>query len=52
MSRDVPFDKDAICDGCGAKGAFDFMGDYLCVDCMPQFEDDDDEEAPCVEEDT
>lgn len=23
----------AKCDGCGAVGAFDFMGDYLCAEC-------------------
>jgi len=33
MGRDVPFHPDAKCDECGADGAFDFMGDYLCVDC-------------------
>lgn len=34
MSRDVPFDKDAVCDQCGAVGAFDLMGDYLCPVCV------------------
>jgi hypothetical protein len=33
MSRDVPFDDNAICDQCGAKGAYDFMGDLLCPKC-------------------
>lgn len=33
MSREVPFDKNAICDACGSKGAFDFMGDYFCSNC-------------------
>lgn len=33
MGRDVPFKVDAICDGCGAKGAYDFMGDYACPAC-------------------
>ena len=33
-SRDVPFEIDAICDECGAKGAFDFMGDYFCPKCL------------------
>jgi len=33
MGRDVPYDKDAICDNCGKVGAFDFMGDYLCEIC-------------------
>lgn len=34
MSRDVPYDPEEICDGCGAKGAYDFMGDCLCGNCM------------------
>jgi len=34
MSRDVEFDEDAICDGCGRKGAFDFLGDFYCADCL------------------
>jgi hypothetical protein len=33
MSREVPFDKDAKCDECGAVGAYDFMGDYACQAC-------------------
>ena len=33
MSREVPFDKEAECDVCGATGAYDFMGDYTCADC-------------------
>ena len=33
MSREVKFDKNAICDNCGAIGAYDFMGDYLCEKC-------------------
>lgn len=33
MSRSVPFNEIAKCDGCGATGAFDFMGDYFCADC-------------------
>ena len=32
--RTVPFDESANCDGCGRKGAFDFMGDLYCQDCM------------------
>jgi hypothetical protein len=32
-NRDAPFDENAICDGCGAKGAFDLMGDFLCPKC-------------------
>lgn len=33
MSKIVPFKEDAVCDDCGAKGAFDFMGDYFCDTC-------------------
>lgn len=46
-SREVPFDRDATCDGCGAKGAFDFMGDYLCPKCAEKAveSDDDDEQS-------
>jgi hypothetical protein len=32
--RTVPYDENAICDNCGKKGAHDFMGDYLCDDCI------------------
>lgn len=34
MSRDAPFDPDLKCDNCGGSGAFDFMGDYFCSDCL------------------
>lgn len=33
MGRDVEFDPEALCDDCGCKGAYDFMGDYLCGAC-------------------
>jgi len=36
MNREVPFDDDAICDICGHKGAFDFMGDYICESCASE----------------
>lgn len=29
----VPFEDEAICDECGAVGAYNFMGDYLCPKC-------------------
>lgn len=50
MNREVPFDPKAICDGCGARGAFDFMGDLLCPKCADGAvdtvdEDGEDEEA-------
>jgi len=46
VSRDVPYDPDEICDICGKKGAFDFMGDLICLDCLQKDKetDDDDEE--------
>ena len=34
MDRSVPYDPDVKCDQCGEKGAFDFMGDYYCDDCL------------------
>ena len=49
MNREVPFDKDAICDICGAQGAFDFMGDFVCPRCNHEI-DADDEDYVEVEE--
>ena len=43
MGRDVPFKKDATCDGCGCKGAWDFMGDYICADCYNRAAEQQDE---------
>jgi hypothetical protein len=40
MSRDVPFDENAICEICGKPGAFDFMGDEICQDCLSREADD------------
>jgi hypothetical protein len=34
MSRDIPFFENEICDYCGKSGAFDFMGDYCCAECL------------------
>lgn len=33
MTRLVPFKEHKVCDGCGAQGAYDFMGDYYCQAC-------------------
>lgn len=33
MSREVPYSENEICDVCGKKGAYDFMGDLICDDC-------------------
>jgi len=40
MSRDIPFDPEEICDLCGEKGAFDFMGDLICPECLAKGETD------------
>lgn len=32
-NRDVPFFKNIMCQGCERMGAYDFMGDYLCLNC-------------------
>jgi hypothetical protein len=32
--RDVPFEEFEVCDSCGHIGAFDFMGDYYCAECL------------------
>lgn len=34
MDRTVPYDEDEVCDVCGKLGAFDFMGDLLCAECI------------------
>lgn len=44
--REVPFDPAETCDICGALGAFDFMGDYYCAECLADLyrvEEDNDE---------
>ena len=33
MSRDVPFEENILCESCGKTGAYDFMGDFLCMEC-------------------
>ena len=34
MDREVVFEPDLVCDKCGAVGAYDFMGDIFCWECM------------------
>ena len=34
MSREVRYDPELQCDNCDAIGAYDFMGDYLCENCI------------------
>ena len=36
MSREVPFEDDAMCDICGSEGASDFMGDFMCDSCAEE----------------
>ena len=49
--REVPFFEDAICDICGAKGAYDFMGDYSCPDCTQKAFNEDMEKERAAKED-
>lgn len=44
MSRTIPFDPLAICDVCGATGAFDFMGDLVCASCTDLADEPSDED--------
>ncbi len=37
MMRQVPFNEWTHCDECGRLGAYDYMGDYLCEDCMKPY---------------
>jgi len=46
MSREVPFDPDAVCDVCGKPGAFDFMGDCVCQECIRGMVPQREEEEP------
>lgn len=41
MGRDVPFSHKNICDSCLEEGAFDFMGDYICMACYEKLPDHD-----------
>jgi hypothetical protein len=34
MDREIEFEKDLKCDVCGKLGAYDFMGDYICQECI------------------
>ena len=34
MSREIPFDEEAVCDICSRSGAYDVMGDYICKHCL------------------
>jgi hypothetical protein len=38
--REVPYDPALVCDNCFHVGAFDFMGDYFCGDCLESDEND------------
>jgi len=34
MDREIPYEENSVCDGCGHIGAYDFVGDYYCDDCI------------------
>ena len=44
MSREVPYDDEAYCDCCGSLGAFDFMGDFICGECLQKINEELEEE--------
>ena len=31
---EIPFEELEQCDWCGKIGAFDFMGDFCCAECL------------------
>ena len=39
MSKEVKYNNKQVCDNCKKEGAFDFMGDYFCSDCLLVDED-------------
>lgn len=43
MGRDIPYDFENTCDLCGKGGAYDFMGDYICQDCLDECDDHEEE---------
>jgi hypothetical protein len=45
-NNQVPFDPDEICDVCGAKGAYDFMGDCFCGECLNRMQSKDEDSTP------
>ncbi len=44
--RDIPFNPNEICDNCGKKGGYDFMGDVLCDECSNKFINNGRQEKP------
>jgi hypothetical protein len=36
-AREIPFNENETCDYCGAIGAYDFMGDFLCENCTDEY---------------
>lgn len=36
IDRTIPYEPETVCDMCGEKGAFDFMGDFLCPECTQE----------------
>ena len=41
MTKELEYDPDLTCEICGAEGAYDVYGDYICPKCMSkEWEDD------------
>ena len=34
MSTSIKYHNDKYCEICGEPGAFDFLGDYVCENCL------------------
>ena len=41
MERDYKYEPDLFCEGCGALGGYDIMGDILCEYCLSSLSDPD-----------
>jgi hypothetical protein len=50
MNRNVPFYEEDFCDECGNQGAFDFMGDLYCCECLKKWIEDGYPTNPIFEE--
>jgi hypothetical protein len=37
--RTYPWDENAYCDICGRRGAYDLMGDTICLVCLDEMID-------------
>ena len=38
--RTVPYNENATCDYCCKLGAWDFLGDFICQECIERIKDE------------